>query len=449
MGKKSAVSAQFKESFGSSLHPRSQEQHHWLRGQLLKLGVILRSATERIDESPSGRLVEGVLAAVNEYDNEVKRERVKLAMWARVEQRLWPWAPPTGYKPDQKPVGVKLVPHVFDETCLKEVKEIFLRYSTGAVRKTELADEFSKKKIKNYKGKIVKFSDQSIHNILNNVYYFGYLQHKDGRLIEGKHDPLIEPTLYERCQEVQAGLSNHATRKRQFDHPDFPLRRFVQCGECEKPFTACWAKSGRYPYYYCRNKQCPKFSISLKKADIENEFIDYIKQVKPSEDFIPIFNRVFIRKYEDKEQDIKGDYLKKLDEVKSLEQEERWIIEKGKKGILPDHIVKQDVDDLEKKITFAKMHLTDIHAEELDVNALLAFGYEFIRTIEYAWSEAPIEYKLKLQRLIFPEGLKYHYNGFSNSRLSPAFNLINQFAPSQSSVVNVFEKIRTYFKSMC
>ena len=81
------------------------------------------------------------------------------------------------------------------------------------------------------------------------------------------------------------------------------------------------------------------------------------------------------------------------------------------------------------------MHLTDIHAEELDVNALLAFGSEFIRTIEFAWSEAPIEYKLKLQRLIFPEGLKYHFNGFSNSRLSPAFKLINQFAPSQSSVV--------------
>ena len=75
---------------------RSQEQHHWLRGQILKLGVILRSATEKIDESPSGRLVEGVLAAVNEYDNEVKRERVKIAMWSRVEHGLYPWSPPTG-----------------------------------------------------------------------------------------------------------------------------------------------------------------------------------------------------------------------------------------------------------------------------------------------------------------------------------------------------------------
>ncbi len=96
---------------------RGQEQHHWLRGQLLKMGIILRSATERIDESPSGKLVEGVLAAVNEYDNEIKKERVKLAMWARVEQGLWPWGPPIGYKPEQRPAGVKLLPHILDYNC--------------------------------------------------------------------------------------------------------------------------------------------------------------------------------------------------------------------------------------------------------------------------------------------------------------------------------------------
>lgn len=413
---------------------RSQEQHHWLRGQLLKIDVILRSATEHIDESPSGRLVEGVLAAVNEYDNEVKRERVKLAMWARVDQGLWPWNPPSGYKPNRI-LGVKLSPHVDDDTCSREVEQIFLRYSTGAVTKTELGNEFNKKKIKNYRGKLIRFSKQTIHNMINNPYYFGYVKHWDGRIVEGKHIALIEPSLYEKCQEVQAALSNHATRKRQLIHPDFPLRRFVICAGCDRPLTACWAKSGRYPYYYCKTKGCSRFSMNMRKADFENEFIAYIKEVKPSENFIPVFNRVFIKKYEEKEQDVKGDYRRQLEEVKALEQEEEWVIEKGKKGILPDHLVKKDVEDIERKLTFAKMNLTDIHAEELDINALLNFGYQFIRTVEFAWSEAPIEYKLKLQRLIFPEGLKYDENGFTNSRLSPAFNLIGQFTPSESSVV--------------
>lgn len=414
---------------------RSQEHHHWLRGQLLKLGIILRSATERIDESPSGRLVEGVLAAVNEYDNEVKRERVKLAMWARVEQGLWPWGAPTGYK-EVHEAGVKLSPRVFDETCKDAVIKVFERYSTGAVSKTDLAKEFSKKIIRNFKGKRVIFSKQSMHNILNNIYYTGFLRNKEGKLIQGKHQKLIDITLYEKCQQVQVGLSNHATRKRQHIHPDFPLRRFVLCGYCNEPLTACWAKSGQYPYYYCYNKNCSKSSVSIKKVDIETLFRAYIAKVKPAEDFIPVFNVVFIKRYEQREKEIKGDYLDQVAEIHKLQKDEDYYVQSGKNGILPAHIVKKNVDETEEKITLAKMKLTEIHAEELDVNALLNFAYDFIRTIENVWYYAPIQYKIKLQRLIFPEGVCYTEKGFSNSKISRAFKLIDDITTSQSNVVS-------------
>lgn len=149
-----------------------------------------------------GKLVEGVLAAVNEYDNEVKRERVKLAMWARVEQGLWPWGAPTGYK-ENKQAGVRLSPREWDLTCKDFVISLFEKYATGVARKSDLAKEFSKKKIKNYRGKIIKFSIQSIDNILNNIYYTGYLLNKEGKLRKGLHKPLITMALYEKCQLVQ------------------------------------------------------------------------------------------------------------------------------------------------------------------------------------------------------------------------------------------------------
>ena len=106
---------------------RNQEQHHWLRGKLLKLGVVLRSATERIDESPSGRLVEGVLAAVNEYDNEVRKERVKLALKRRLEEGLWPWKAPVGYYHPYVP-GVRLSVFEIDKNCFSGVIKIFEMY---------------------------------------------------------------------------------------------------------------------------------------------------------------------------------------------------------------------------------------------------------------------------------------------------------------------------------
>ena len=52
-----------------------------------------------------------------------------------------------------------------------------------------------------------------------------------------------------------------------------------------------------------------------------------------------------------------------------------------------------------------------MHAEEMDIDALLAYAYNFILTLENTWYDAPIQYKIKLQRLIFLEGLEYKEKG--------------------------------------
>src|SRR3989344_4555819 len=119
---------------------RSQEQHHWLRSQLLKQNVVLRSATESIDESPTGKFMEGVMAAVAEYDNEIKRERVKASMWTRVEQGLWPWQPPVGYM-TVRTIDQKVQPFQIDEKCRSAVESIFRQFASGTVTKTDLANE--------------------------------------------------------------------------------------------------------------------------------------------------------------------------------------------------------------------------------------------------------------------------------------------------------------------
>src|SRR5579872_5141815 len=180
---------------------RSQEQHHWLRGQLMRLQIILRSATERIDESSSGRLVEGVLAAVNEYDNAVRKERAKIGIWRRVEEGLWPWQPPTGYfRP--KLIGVKLATCEWDTTCHQAIIDIFTLFSTGAYTQGQLATLMRKRELKDYRRKLLNFSKQYINKILNNRFYAGLLMTQENRLIQGKHKPLIDTALWEKSQAV-------------------------------------------------------------------------------------------------------------------------------------------------------------------------------------------------------------------------------------------------------
>ena len=50
---------------------------------LKSLGISLRSATEPIDDTSTGKLMEGVLAAFAQFDNDVRSERTLAGMRLR------------------------------------------------------------------------------------------------------------------------------------------------------------------------------------------------------------------------------------------------------------------------------------------------------------------------------------------------------------------------------
>lgn len=414
---------------------RGQEEHHWLRGKLLRMNILLRSATEKIDESPSGKLVEGMLAAVNEYDNEIRRERTKSGLWMRIEQGLWPWIPPAGYMPDKtRLASVKLSAHLLDPTCKEVVKYVFVQYATGAVSITQLANELSKRDIRNYKGQRVKFSKQSIDGILKNPYYVGLLKHKDGRFIAGKHIPLVEASIFNKCRDVREGRSAQQGTTRNRDNPDFPLRRFVKCGECSTPLTAAWAKK-KYAHYFCRNPNCSKFRITVRKADLESNFSSFLSFVKPTEEAWSKFERVFLKRYHEREHEIRGEYLQRVQQITQMETDKEWTLKQGREEIISPATLKVELAKLEENIELAKLGLRELHGEELDVSALLAYAADFFRTVENVWLDASFSIKLKLQKLIFPEGMFYKNNTFSNRNISQWFTLNEDSAEKMSTMV--------------
>ena len=54
---------------------RNQYDHHALKAHLQKLGITLRAVAQPIDDSSTGQLMDGILAAFSEFDNNVRRER--------------------------------------------------------------------------------------------------------------------------------------------------------------------------------------------------------------------------------------------------------------------------------------------------------------------------------------------------------------------------------------
>lgn len=76
---------------------RQNYDHHALRALLAKSRVTLRSVTEPIDDSPTGKLMEGVLSSFAEFDNNVRAARTTEGMKAALAEGTWPWQAPLGY----------------------------------------------------------------------------------------------------------------------------------------------------------------------------------------------------------------------------------------------------------------------------------------------------------------------------------------------------------------
>src|ERR1035438_630423 len=77
---------------------RNVADHYSIKTTLLKYGVRVASVTEPIDSDPTGKLMEGVLASVAQFDNDVRAMRTVQGMRRRIQDGIWPRKPPLGYR---------------------------------------------------------------------------------------------------------------------------------------------------------------------------------------------------------------------------------------------------------------------------------------------------------------------------------------------------------------
>jgi len=375
---------------------RSQEQHHYLRAKMLTEGILLRSASERIDESPSGKLIEGILASVNEYDNELKRARVKDALQKRIDVGLAPFAPPIGYLKDKnRPEGVKLTPHLVDPTRSKIVKHMFLDYSLGAHSQVMLAKKYG-------------FLKQTVFKILNRPFYMGMLQSRDGTLIKGLHKPLVTADLWYKCQDVMHGKSNNTRKPRLVLNADFPLRGFLLCDYCDRTLTGCHPKSKKFSKMYCFNRDCEVYSKSIDTVLVNQDFWELLKRVKASEKTKELVKTRLIPKYNARRDELNARWRQGSEWIQRLEQQQDWVSKQASTGKIPSEVASRQIRAYQDEILKAKKPMVRQYPKEVTIYVLLEYAYRFLEQVADIWADGDFEARIQLQRLIFKD--KVHYN---------------------------------------
>ena len=423
---------QFVVVFNLTRFAREKYDHFALRALLKSLGISLRSATEPIDDTSTGKLMEGVLAAFAQFDNDVRSDRTRAGMRAALELGRWTFLAPLGYMNAPRAMGKSLIP---DPERAPFVRRAFRNFATGQFTKEEVRKAVTALGLKTRRGQPVP--SQTFDGMLRNRVYIAQVDVPDyGVSTRGDFESLVSEKVFYRVQAILDGRLE-ITAPRQRNDTDFPLRGYVRCEACGKPLTASWSKgrSDYYAYYHCGGR-CRAANIS--KAKLEELFVDELARLQPTVGFMRLVKDRVLHAW----RELKADAKQRIVEVERKQKAIQQKLDRLDEAFLYERTIDierydRHRDKLREELTLVQMDRHATQLEELDVEGILAFAERVLPSASNLWVHASVNQKQRLQQLFFPEGVRFDGKRIVGTGVTlPVFNYLSPVSESKKEVVD-------------
>ena len=418
--------------FNLTRFARDKYDHFALRAFLKSLGISLRSATEPIDDTSTGKLMEGVLAAFAQFDNDVRSDRTRAGMRAALELGRWVFKAPLGYLNAPRAFGKSLMN---DPERAPLVGRAFEEYATGRFTKQEILQSVTTWGLRTLRG--VALTPQTIGALLSNQLYAGIVDVPEFgvREIRGDFEPLVSEDVFHRVQAIIAGrMPTTAPRVR--SHPDFPLRNFVSCVTCGRRLTGSWSKgrSSYYAYYHCR-PGCS--AVHVTKARLESLFTDELARLQPSPGYMRLLKESVLQIWKARKAAVQADLANAERQATEIQRrldrlEEAFLFERS----IDIDVYDRHAERLRQELTLLRMDRHASEIDELDVEGILAFAERILPRAADLWVQSSLDQRQRFQQLFFPEGVAFDgYDFVRTAATAPAFSYLQPVAVGNEGVV--------------
>ncbi len=285
-GKKADNRPQFMQMIGDSSHgefdviivwkidrfSRDKYDSVMYKAKLKKNGVSVISATEPIDDSPEGKLMESIFEGFSEYyvkDLELKTSRGMTEN--AIKGKFNGGSVTFGYRID------KNKQFQADPINAPIVTDIFRRYACGEPIRS-IVDDLSSKGIKN-RDKPITY--HFINWLLKNRRYLGEYSFRD-TMNTNAIPPLVTLEVFTKCQQRLADNMHKSARFRKVDEKYY-LTGKIFCGHCGDTMSGVSGTSkdkGHYRYYQCMSSKKKKCNKKYTRKDfIEDMVVDMTMRI--------------------------------------------------------------------------------------------------------------------------------------------------------------------------
>lgn len=403
---------------------RDMGVHIQILSEITRLGAKYQTVNQPIEDTAVGKFIVQSLANVAELHRNLNAQNVRNRMKARLQAGYWAFPNPLGYVYQTVPGhGRMLVP---DPTSADAVRDALTGFAGGRLLTRTDVLRFLEGRLSGSGQRGGTLCPEVIRRLLTQVLYAGYLECKtwDIPLTKARHEPLISLATFDRIQDRLARRHDVVQDRRDMA-ADFPLRGFVLCGACGRPYTASWSRgrSARYPYYSCVHKDCPQHGKSVRREVLEAEFETLLRSVKPRPEVLELVRIALLGLWEERMGDFRGLIETQQREVEEIDLAIKKYCERVLETESP--VVVKTLEAKIEELNARKLRLgSRIEADaanlgKYDFGTALGTVFDFVKEPYGMWKSGQLDLQRIVLRLVFEGPLVYDRGkGFRTARLS-------------------------------
>ena len=226
--------------------------------------TALKFPTFWFDPTPQGKFMLSIAFGQSKYYVDNLSENIKRGFKQKLRNGIWPCCAPLGYLNDKNTRTIYP-----DKDRAVFIRKTFELYASGDYPLAEV------RRIMNgvgLKGRHTALSVSNYQYMLKNPVYYGLIRYK-GELYEGKHEPIINKGLFDRCQAVMTLKSKPKGPKLK----PYTYRGVFHCASCGCFITTETQKN--HNYLRCTKRKGPCDEHFVREEVIEEQIKGELKSV--------------------------------------------------------------------------------------------------------------------------------------------------------------------------
>lgn len=391
---------------------RSGANAIYLISKLKQDNILVESVTQEADyTTPSGELLQNMQLLFSKLDNDQRRQKSIAGMIEMLK---------AGYFPNRAPIGYLHVKGadwdnriVLDPKLSPLINQAFQMKANGKGN-TEITRAL--------KAQGWTVNRKRLTDIFANPFYCGVIISSllPGKIIIGKHPIIVSKELFLLVNNIISQTKYGV--KPQKEYPEFPLKQFIRCDDCDYPLTAYHVKGKKATYYKCNTIGC---SVNRNATVLHNKLVskfkDYTYDPKCDKPILELMKRVFST-MNDKERDNNAIIVRQLNSINS---KITALTDKLLEGVISSEIYSETMERYKKERDETQSKLNEQPDTLSNLNEYLTATTKLVHSIGDSWGKESFHNKQRLQSLVFPNGLRYNrkLDDYRTPRVSAMFLL--------------------------